>query len=84
MEDLSKKPLVDIIHEMTYLDQEIETMYMRRDKKERIDKKKLKKLILLYEKNRLEVIKRFPMLKDDEAFESKRKRKVKENDNDKS
>ena len=56
MEDITKKPLVEIITEMTRLEQEIGLK------------------LLQYEKLRLEVIKRYPIVENNEAFKPKQKK----------
>ena len=56
MEDLTKKPLVNIIEDMTKLDNEIDL------------------LMLKYDKLRLEVIRRFPQVENEDAFKQKVRR----------
>ena len=80
MNDISKEPTVNLIQELTYIDQEIEMMYIKRAKKEHIDKKKLKGLIRIYEQDRKELVKRFPFLEKSEEFQPIRKRRVIEYD----
>ena len=60
-EDITKKPLVEIFQEMSYLEQEIGLKQIKYEKE-------MEKLILHYEKLRLEVIRRFPILEDKEEF----------------
>lgn len=68
-EDISKKPLVDIFTEMSYLEQEIGMKQIRHDKE-------MEKLILKFEKLRLEVIRRFPIMEDKEPFKPMVKEKT--------
>ena len=53
--ELDKKPLVELITEMSKLDKEIDI------------------LMLKYEKLRLEVVKRYPFVENDEVFKQKNK-----------
>lgn len=64
MEDITKKPLVDIIKEMTYLEQEIGLKQIR-------ESKELDLMILKYERLRLEVVRRFPIVEKTEEFKKK-------------
>ena len=68
-EDISKKPLVDIFTEMSYLEQEIGMKHIRHDKE-------MEKLIIKFEKLRLEVIRRFPIMEDKEPFKPMVKEKT--------
>ena len=68
-EDISKKPLVDIFTEMSYLEQEIGMKQIRHDKE-------MEKLIIKFEKLRLEVIRRFPIMEDKEPFKPMVKEKT--------
>lgn len=68
-EDLSTKPLVDIFNEMSYLEQEIGIKQIKHDKE-------MEKLILKFERLRLEVIKRFPVMEDKEPFKPMVKEKT--------
>lgn len=65
MEDITKKPLVDIIKEMTYLEQEIGLKQIR-------ESKELDLMILKYERLRLEVVRRFPFVEKEEEFKEKK------------
>lgn len=69
MEDISKKPLVDIFSEMSFLEQEIGLKQIKHDKE-------MEKLILKFERLRLEVIKRYPMLEQEEVFREKNKENI--------
>ena len=64
MEDITKKPLVDIIKEMTYLEQEIGLKQIKNEKE-------LDLMILKYERLRLEVVRRFPIVEKEEEFKKK-------------
>ena len=64
MEDLTKKPLVEIVQEITYLEQEIGMKQIK-------DEKELNLMILKYEKLRLEMIRRFPVLENMNDFKKK-------------
>lgn len=63
-EDITKKPLVEIFKEMSYLEQEIGLKQIKHEKE-------MEKLILYYERLRLEVIKRYPPLENNEEFKKK-------------
>jgi len=69
MEDLNTKPLVDIFKEMSFLEQEIGIKQIKHDKE-------MEKLILYYERLRLEVLKRFPVMEGKEGFEPMIKEKT--------
>lgn len=64
MEDISKKPLVEIITEMTRLEQEIGLKQIKNEKE-------LKRMELRYERLRLEVVRRFPFVEKTEEFKKK-------------
>lgn len=64
MEDISKKPLVEIIQEMTFLEEQIGLKQIKYEKE-------IQKMILYYERLRLEVVRRFPIVEKDEAFSKK-------------
>lgn len=63
-EDISKKPLVEIFNEMSFLEQEIGLKQLKYEKE-------MEKMILYYERLRLEVLRRYPILKDKEEFKPK-------------
>jgi len=66
-EDLTKRPLVEIITELSFLDQEIGMKDVKH-------KHEMNNLIQRYEILRQEVIRRFPFLENDEAFKKKEKK----------
>lgn len=63
-EDITKKPLVEIITEMTRLEQEIGLKQIK-------DSKELAIMELRYERLRLEVVRRFPIVEKEEEFKKK-------------
>lgn len=65
-EDITKKPLVEIITEMTRLEQEIGLKQIKNEKE-------LALMELKYERLRLEVVRRFPQLENSEEFKPKQK-----------
>ena len=68
MEDnIEKKPLVEIITELSFLDQKIGMKDVKH-------KHEMNNLIQRYEILRQEVIRRFPFLENDEAFKKKEKK----------
>ena len=66
-EDISKKPLVEIFKEMSFLEQEMGMKQLKHEKE-------MEKLSLYYERLRLEVVRRFPFVENDEAFKKKEKK----------
>lgn len=60
-EDITKKPLVEIITEMTRLEQEIGLKQIKNEKE-------LALMELRYERLRLEVVRRFPIVEQKEEF----------------
>ena len=63
-EDITKKPLVEIITEMTRLEQEIGLKQIKNEKE-------LALMELRYERLRLEVVRRFPIIEQNEEFKKK-------------
>lgn len=63
-EDITKKSLVDIIKEMTFLEEQIGLKQIKHEKE-------IQKMILYYERLRLEVIRRFPFVEKEEEFKKK-------------
>lgn len=63
-EDITKKPLVEIITEMTRLEQEIGLKQIKNEKE-------LALIELRYERLRLEVVRRFPIVEKEEEFKKK-------------
>ena len=63
-EDITKKPLVEIITEMTRLEQEIGLKQIKHEKE-------LALMELRYERLRLEVVRRFPIVEKEEEFKKK-------------
>lgn len=63
-EDITKKPLVEIITEMTRLEQEIGLKQIKNEKE-------LASMELRYERLRLEVVRRFPIVEKEEEFKKK-------------
>lgn len=63
-EDITKKPLVEIITEMTRLEQEIGLKQIKNEKE-------LALMELRYERLRLEVVRRYPMVEKEEEFKKK-------------
>lgn len=63
-EDITKKPLVEIITEMTRLEQEIGLKKIKNEKE-------LALMELKYERLRLEVVRRFPIVEKEEEFKKK-------------
>ena len=67
MEDnIEKKPLVEIITELSFLDQKIGMKDVKH-------KHEINKLIKRYEILRQEVVRRFPFIENDDAFKKKEK-----------
>ena len=62
-EDITKKPLYEIMTEMQFLEQEIEMIEIR-----------YSKLTNRYEKLRQETVRRMPFIEDDENFKKKVKK----------
>lgn len=76
MEELKTKPTVDIIKDMTTLDQQIDlkTLKIEKLKLELYQlQQELAVMIPEYEELRLEVINRFPFMKNDPVFQPKEK-----------
>ena len=63
-EDITKKPLVEIITEMTRLEQEIGLKQIKNEKE-------LALMELRYERLRLEVVRRYPIVENEEEFKKK-------------
>ena len=66
-EDITKKPLVEIITEMTRLEQEIGLKQIKNEKE-------LALMELRYERLRLEVVRRFPIVEKEEEFKPRQKK----------
>ena len=66
-EDISKKPLVEIFKEMSFLEQEMGLKQIRHEKE-------MEKMMLYFEKLRLEVLRRYPILENEDAFKKKEKK----------
>ncbi len=64
-EDITKKPLVEIITEMTRLEQEIGLKQIKNEKE-------LALMELKYERLKLEVIRRFPDIEKQEVFKKEK------------
>lgn len=74
MEELKTKPTVDIIKDMTFLDQQIELKQLKITKlKLELQqlKKELKPMLSQYEESRVEIISRFPGLENSKEFKKK-------------
>ena len=63
-EDITKKPLYEIMTEMTFLEQEIGLKQIKHEKE-------IELMELRYEKLRLEVVRRFPIVEKEEEFKKK-------------
>ena len=74
MEDISKKPLVEIFDRMSKLDTKIDLQTLKIEKL-RLELYQLEQELAVmlpeYEELRLEVIKRFPIVKNNEIFQPK-------------
>ena len=72
--DISKKPLVEIVTEMTRLEQQIDIKQLKLEKL-KLElyqlKEELKILHPEYEQLRLEVVKRFPIIENTDGFQKK-------------
>ena len=66
-EDITKKPTAEIIKEMTFLEQEIGLKQIKHEKE-------IALMELRYEKLRLEVVRRFPIVEKEEEFKKKVKK----------
>ena len=66
-EDISNKSLTDIIKEMTLLEQDIGLKQIKHNRE-------IALMELKYERLRLEVIKRFPQLENNEEFKPRQKK----------